>query len=396
MNPQDLYRRPNALAPHYAGFRVSERLLLTGHSHQAWPDCCQAAQNQAWLDAATHVDDKWDLAFAKADEVRAGFARLMDDEDGEIVLGSNTHELVTRFLSALPLGKRPKIITTDGEFHSLRRQLDRLAEEAVTVVKVPSRPATDVAERMAALVDEKTAAVALSHVFFDSGRIVGDLTPLVEACARHGAELLVDAYHALNVVPFSVKRLGLKNAFVVGGGYKYCQLGEGNCFLRFPKRCELRPVITGWFAEFDQIESAQGDGLVPYGRGHHRFAGSTYDPVSHYRAAAVFDFSCSQGLTPELLREVSRHQVGLLAKTFDELNLPKEVVSRDLEVPLAQLGGFLVLESERAPDLCSRLKTLGVHTDSRGNSLRFGPAPYLCDDQLTDAMTRLRSAVESL
>ena len=34
----DLTRRPNALAAHYSRFRVGERLLLTGHSHQAWPD----------------------------------------------------------------------------------------------------------------------------------------------------------------------------------------------------------------------------------------------------------------------------------------------------------------------------------------------------------------------
>ena len=26
------------LAVHYSRFRVAERLLLTGHSHQAWPD----------------------------------------------------------------------------------------------------------------------------------------------------------------------------------------------------------------------------------------------------------------------------------------------------------------------------------------------------------------------
>src|SRR5216684_8708458 len=30
---------PEALARHYTRFRVYERLLLTGHSHQAWPDC---------------------------------------------------------------------------------------------------------------------------------------------------------------------------------------------------------------------------------------------------------------------------------------------------------------------------------------------------------------------
>jgi len=38
---------PNALSPHYSRFRVAERLLLTGHSHQAWPDVGLAAQEKA-------------------------------------------------------------------------------------------------------------------------------------------------------------------------------------------------------------------------------------------------------------------------------------------------------------------------------------------------------------
>ena len=49
----------NPLAQHYSRFRVSERLLLTGHSHQAWPDVGFEAQQRAWLDAAELVDDKW-------------------------------------------------------------------------------------------------------------------------------------------------------------------------------------------------------------------------------------------------------------------------------------------------------------------------------------------------
>src|SRR5256886_9358925 len=60
--------------------------------------------------------------------------------------------------------------------------------------------------------------------------------------SRAGAELLVDAYHALDVVPFSLQRDRLLEACVVGGGYKYCQLGEGNAFLRIPAGCTLRPV----------------------------------------------------------------------------------------------------------------------------------------------------------
>ena len=78
---------------------------------------------QAWHDAAEQVDGKWDVAAAIADEVRDGYRRLLDDPDGHIALGQNTHELVTRFLSALPLRDRPRVVTTDGEFHTVRRQL---------------------------------------------------------------------------------------------------------------------------------------------------------------------------------------------------------------------------------------------------------------------------------
>src|SRR6059036_101902 len=117
VKPEALYASPNALAPHYRRFRVAERLLLTGHSHQAWPDCGFAAQQRAWLDAAEFVDDKWPRAFARAADVRHGFGRLLGEPDGDIALGQNTLELVVRFVSALPLRARPRLVATDGEFH---------------------------------------------------------------------------------------------------------------------------------------------------------------------------------------------------------------------------------------------------------------------------------------
>ena len=251
----DLRRTPNALAAHYSRFRVAERLLLTGHSHQAWPDVALEGQLEAWNDAAELVDEKWERAAGKADRVRSGYARLLGDAHGAIALGQNTHELVTRLLSALPLARRPRLVTTDGEFHTLRRQLDRLAEERwIEVVKLSAFPSATLAERLAAAADGRTAAVLVSSVLFGNAHIVPGLGALAGACRRAGAELLVDAYHHLNVVPFSIAGEGLADAFVVGGGYKYCQLGEGNCFLRVPPgRGHLRPVLTGWFAEFAKL-----------------------------------------------------------------------------------------------------------------------------------------------
>lgn len=387
MLPASLYASPNALAADYSRFRVGERLLLTGHSHQAWPDVGFAAQQQAWLDAAEFVDDKWGPVFEQVERVQRGYARLLNEPDADIALDSNTLELVVRFVSALPLRTRPRLVSTDGEFHTLRRLLDRLAEESgIEVVRVPASPADTLAERLAAAVDDRTAAAFCSTVLFQSARIVPHLPVVAAACEKHGAELLLDAYHHLNVVPFDPA--GLDRAFVVGGGYKYCQLGEGVCFLRVPKGCTLRPITTGWFTEFDALAAVPSG--VGYGRGGMRFAGATFDPTSAYRAAAVFDFFQARGLTPELLREVSQYQVKLLAERFDALNLNPAIVRRDRSVPHEQVGGFLTLWSPRAGEVCRRLKAEeGVWTDARGDALRLGPAPYLSDAQLTEVIERL-------
>ncbi len=387
---------PNSLAAHYTRFRVSERLLLTGHSHQAWPDVGFEAQQQAWLDAAELIDDKWSRAHEQADAVRLGFARLLGDPRGSIALAGNTHELVVRFLSALPLAERPRILTSDGEFHTLRRQLDRLAETGrIEVVKLAASPATDLAARAALAVDSRTAAVCVSSVLFGNAHLVPGLGELANACGRHGAELLVDAYHQIGVVPMDLGRAGLDRAFVVGGGYKYCQLGEGNCFLRVPPgREDLSPVVTGWYSEFARLAESPA-GSAPYGVGAARWAGATYDPSSHYRAARVFAFFEEQALSPTLLRQVSQHQVSRLAERFDALDLDPARLARDRGTPLEQIGGFLALRGDRAGEFSAALRTLGVWTDSRGSTLRLGPAPYLSDAQLDQAIGLLGEVVRA-
>ena len=384
---------PATLATHYSRFRVSERVLLTGHSHQAWPDVAFEAQQQAWLDAAEHVDRKWDLAEERAERLRRGVSDVLDDPTGLVALGQNTHELVTRFLSALPLLERPRLVTTDGEFHSSRRQLDRLAEEPVEIVKVAALPAATLAERLIATVDDRTAAVLASYVLFQNAHIVPGLGGVIEVCESMGVELLIDAYHSTNVVPYSIRKDVLECAFVVGGGYKYMQMGEGNCWMRFPDGCSFRPVITGWFSEFATLATETKKGRTPYGEGAARFAGSTYDPTSHYRAAAVLEFFASQGLTQEGLRERSQHQVGLLMEGFDGLDLDPAVIDRDRSVPLEGVAGFLALRSSRAGELCEALAARGVRADHRGDVLRFGPAPYLTDDQIRTSLEALGEVV---
>ena len=364
---------PTALRPHYTRFLRDDRILLTGHSHQAWPDVAREGVLEAFDDAAAHVDDKWGPAMEAADAVRAAVATQIGAAPEEIALGPNTHELVTRWLSALDLRKRPHVVTTGGEFHSLHRQLSRLAEEGLEVSFVAPRPYETLTERLAAAVGPRTAGLAFSTVLFETSAIVPDVERAVTAARAVGAEVLLDTYHAQGVFPFSIPA----EVFATGGGYKYLQWGEGVCWLRVPSSCTLRPIYTGWFSDFANLAAPRDGGRVSYGpRPADRFAGSTYDPTSHYRARRVLRFFEEQELTIERLRELSLHQT---QRFIDGL------AGFAVRTP-ASRGGFVTVELDDARGTVARLRERGVLVDSRARLLRFGPAPYTTDEEIDRAL----------
>ncbi|MBI2391960.1 MAG: aminotransferase class V-fold PLP-dependent enzyme [Deltaproteobacteria bacterium] len=380
---------PAALRPHYRAFLTGgrgareprDRVLLTGHSHQAWPDVARAAVLEAFDDAAALVDDKWGRAFAAADAVRLGVATRIGCTADEIALAPNTHELVARFLSCLDLRRRPHLVTTAGEFHTIDRQLRRLAEEGVEITWVDPREPATLAARIASAVRGDTAAVLCSTVLFQTSAIVPGVDELVRTVRARGVEVLLDAYHAFSFVPFRVPA----GAFLVAGGYKYAQLGEGNCFLRVPPDTALRPVYTGWYAGFGALADPRDGGRVPYpARPAERFAGSTYDPTSHYRARAVFGFFDAQGMTVERLRATSLRQTARILAGLEgfDVHTPRDDAAR---------AGFVAVRVRDAKAVVDGLRAQGILVDVRGDLVRLGPAPYLTDDEIDRGVAALRA-----
>jgi selenocysteine lyase/cysteine desulfurase len=140
----------------------------------------------AWLDAAEFVDDKWERAERQADRCGPASRGCWAMRADNIALGQNTHELVTRWLSALPLRDRRRIVTTTASSTTIRRQLDRLAEEGIEWFgggAAGRRPR----ERGRRTVDDRTLAVMVSSVMFETAEIVPGLAasrPAVRATAR--------------------------------------------------------------------------------------------------------------------------------------------------------------------------------------------------------------------
>lgn len=378
----------------YSRFLAADRILLTGHSLQAWPDVARDAHIQAFDDAARLVDDVWGGAiFPMVDQVgRRLLARMGFAEDDPIAFAANTHTLVYRLLSALPNNAR--VVTTMSEFHSLFRQLSRLAEEGLDVAWVETEPRTSLTDNLIAAIDEGTDVVALSAVLFEDAWVVENLAAIVQRAHEVGAIVVVDAYHAFNAVPLTWSSDDL---YVVAGGYKYGEFGPGVCWMRLPKSCELRPKYTGWFSDFASLEEPRAfDTPVRYGAGGARFAGATFDAVPIYRARAVLDHWDRFGLTVERLRAISLRQTGRIIARVDSTEgrggFTAVMSSRDDQ----RRGGFVTLHHPQAPAIASQLREQGVFVDARGPLLRMGPAPFLADDEIDRGVDAVIAAASRL
>jgi selenocysteine lyase/cysteine desulfurase len=369
-----------ALRAAYSRFLAGERVLLTGHSHQAWPDVARDAMLACFDDAARLVDDKWDASVFSIIEAvgESVLDRMGFDRADPIAFGKSTHELAFRLLSCLPLHDRPRIVTTTGEFHSLRRQLARLAEAGADVVWVDAEPRGALADRVLEALVPGTRMLALSAVLFEDAYVVPRLGELVARAAAVGAIPLVDAYHAFNVVPLDWGP-AKDQAYVLAGGYKYAAFGEGVCWMRLPRDCALRPVDTGWFADFGGLARDVRAGQVGYGPGGQRFAGATFDPVGFYRARAVLSHWERFGLDVPRLRALSLRQTRRILSRLDARGRGAVVVSARDD---ARRGGFVAVRCPGAGEVVSRLRERGVFVDARGDLVRLGPAPYLTDDEI--------------
>lgn len=386
---------PLDLRSAFSRFRATdpERLHFAAHSHHFWPDASREAQLAAWDDAARLVDDKWELVLGPVwGEVRAAIARhLALPDPTTLVPAANTHELLLRLLSACPAGRPTRVLSTDGEFHSFRRQLARLAEDGgVDLVTVPAEPFASLAERLVAAVREGGPfdLVYVSQVLFGSGFALTDLAGLVDGLSAPGRLVAIDGYHGFLARPTDLSAVAAR-AFYIAGGYKYAMAGEGACFMHCPPGFGPRPRNTGWYASFGTIAGRQEG--VPYPADGWRFMGATFDPSGLYRLRASLRWLAAEGLDAATIHA---HAVALqerFAAALAERPLGPFALER-LVVPLSEpaRGNFLTFEHPQAGTWYKRLHEAGIVTDVRGERLRLGFGLYHAAEDVDRLVERLR------
>ncbi|MDV3457729.1 aminotransferase class V-fold PLP-dependent enzyme [Sphingomonas sp. HF-S4] len=347
-----LFQRAIAAAP--------ERLHFAAHSHHLWPDASYLGQLAAWEDGVRLADRKWERVMGEIWPAAQGHvaAELGLPDPSTVVFAPNSHELLLRIVSALP--RRPlRILATDGEFHSFRRQSVRW-EEAGTVT-VERVPLNRIVERACSGDHD---LVFVSQVQFGTGHVFEQVAELAALARPEGPWVVIDGYHGFMAMETDLSAVA-DRVFYLAGGYKYAMAGEGCAFLHAPPGFGSRPEITGWYAEFDDLSLPPG--RVGYAPDARRFLGATFDPSGIYRFVAVRDMLRQEGLrTADIAAHAAELRDALLAR------LP-------IEAELLNPGSparFVALRSPHAAAWKAALEAQDVIVDVRGDVLRIGFGLY--------------------
>jgi kynureninase len=205
--------------------------------HENWHDYGASAWYETWV--------------GRLVELRGRVAGMFGAETREIGLCASTSAALSVLGSAFDYGRRDRVVIAELDFPTVAYQW--MVRPGVELVRVPSDDGVSIdPERMAAAIDDRTAIVAVSHVYYTTGAIQ-QMAPIAEAARRHGAFFLIDAYQGAGQVPIDVHQLGADA--LVAGPLKWLLGGPGLAYLYVRDEWidRLSPTITGWFAARDQF-----------------------------------------------------------------------------------------------------------------------------------------------
>jgi selenocysteine lyase/cysteine desulfurase len=326
----------------------------------------EAHLDQWEMRGAANWYDSW---WGDLESLRTRLGALMGAGPGEVALHPSMSSILGVIASALDTTARPRIVTTALDFPTvpyqwLPRDVDLVILESPDGISVPL-------EAFEAAVNDRTALVITSHVYFTSGAIQ-DIDGIAQIAARHGALSFIDGYQGIGQLPVDVRRNGVD--FYASGGLKWMLGGTGTTFLyaRAETTHHLQPIASGWFAHRDQF---------------------AFDP-RHF--ALHDDARRFEAGTPPLMPVVA--QLGgldvLEAAGLDAIRMVTSALTEDLiaearavglapkvAATAAERSAIVMLPSDDPRRDVARLAAAGFITDARPGHVRVSPYFYnVADD----------------
>src|SRR5881296_989205 len=333
-------------------------------------DLWQARGASAWYDV-------WWAALA---ELRARYARIVGAGPEEIALAPSVSVALSAVAEALDYGRRPKVVVTSLDFPTVAYQW--LAKRArgveLVVVESPDQVSVPV-EAIARAVDERTALVATSHVYFTSGAIQ-DLRGVADAAHARGALCLIDAYQSVGQVPVDVRAAGVD--VLTAGGLKWLLGGPGIVFAYIKEELarRLEPTIAGWFGHRDQF--AFDSRRLTFHDDARRFELGTPALAAVYAQLGGLEYLEEIGVPA--IRAVTA------ALTEDLVARARDLGLRPKVAPRAEDRSAIVLLPAADPAAAVRwLDAAGIIADARPGHVRLSPFFYNLQEDHVSALERL-------
>ena len=316
---------------------------------------------------------------------RAEFARMIHAEADDIAVLGSVSDAASSIASALRFeADRPEIVTTTLDFPSICHVWLAQAPRGAQVRFVQAEAGgTDITERIAGAIDDRTALVSVSHACFYDGQRV-DIAATGREARKHGALQFVDAYQSAGAIAIDVRAQEVD--ILAAGAQKYLLGIPGIAFLyvRPALAQRLTPTVTGWFGRVNPF---------------------AFDPAGLDFAAGAARFNT--GTPPMMCASVARASMALL----NEIGIPaiEDYLGQLSAVALeeaARLG--LVVASPldpaakgantaiRVPDAAqveARMLEAGYVVSARNDVIRIAPHFYNTAEDVTGALRALAGLI---
>ena len=322
----------------------------------------------------------YDVWWAALSDLRARYARLVGAAPPEIALAPSISVALSAVAESIDYARRPKVVTTSLDFPTVAYQWLAKARRGVEVVVVDSPDRVSVpVEAIARAVDERTALVATSHVYFTSGAIQ-DIRAVADAAHARGALCLIDAYQSVGQVPVDVRATGVD--FLTAGGLKWLLGGTGIVFLyvRAELARRLEPAIAGWFGHRDQF--AFDPHTLAFHDDARRFELGTPALAAVYAQLGGLEYIEELGV-PAIRQVTAALTEDLVARAL------AAGFSPNVAAEPATRSAIVMLPVPDPPAAVRHLADGGVVADARPGHVRLSPFFYNVQDDHVTALERL-------
>lgn len=315
---------------------------------------------------------------------KSQFGKLIGARTEEIALITNTSEGMNLTANVLSYPRGSKIVTTDLEYPSVVFPWLRnsLGVKVHYVKNVSGKVSLDDMEKA---VDDKTVAVAISHVEYANG-FRHNLRVLSEIAHEHGAYLIVDAIQSVGTMPIDVKRDDVD--FLASSCYKWLLSPSGAAYLYVKDELieKLEPPSTGWASvNQEMFETADFYDIwnMKLSKTASRFEVGSPAEISHIGAQAAMKLLWDCGLEniKKRIIKLTDHLIASVQSLGLELQTPEEKQCR---------SGIVNFKISEPKKVVEKLKRKGVVVSARAKGIRVSPHFYNTEEEIDKLVEEIK------